>query len=224
MPLKKGGGMENFMKATKNTLILFLAIIAFSILLPTYSPIASASNIKKNITLEKGDKYRIPLSKRNRYKYKSYNKKIVTVTRKGIVKAKKIGNTKIKAISKKNRKKYFIYKIKVKDSAIEEPKSPEPSPEPSRGPLIGGFVRACIGNLVELQHTDDGRYMFTIELTENYKNTNNEIKYACVTVDSIKKSFDEYRTGDTIAFYQDGRHTYKPSTVVGDTVYLEAYI
>ena len=224
MPLKKGGGMENFMKATKNTLILFLVIIAFSILLPTYSPIASASNIKKNITLEKGDKYRIPLGKRNRYKYKSYNKKIVTVTRKGIVKAKKIGNTKIKAISKKNRKKYFIYKIKVKDSAIEEPKTPEPSPEPSRGPLIGGFVRACIGTLVELQHTDDGRYMFKIELTENYKNTNNEIKYACVTVDSIKKSFDEYRTGDTIAFYQDGRHTYKPSTVVGDTVYLEAYI
>ena len=210
------------MKATKNTLILFLAIIAFSILLPTYSPIASASNIKKNITLEKGDKYRIPLSKRNRYKYKSYNKKIVTVTRKGIVKAKKIGNTKIKAISKKNRQKYFVYKIKVKDSAIEEPKTPEPSPEPSRGPLTGGIIMVCDGTLVELQHTDDGKYMFTIELDHGF--INNEIKYACVTVDSIKKSFDEYRTGDTIAFYQDGRHTYKPSTVVGDTVYLEAYI
>ena len=214
--------MENFMKATKNTLILFLVIIAFSILLPTYSPIASASNIKKNITLEKGDKYRIPLSKRNRYKYKSYNKKIVTVTRKGIVKAKKIGNTKIKAISKKNRKKYFIYKIKVKDSAIEEPKTPEPSPEPSRGPLTGGIIMVCDGTLVELQHTDDGKYMFTIELDHGF--INNEIKYACVTVDSIKKSFDEYRTGDTIEFYQSSRHTYKPSTVVGDTVYLEAYI
>ena len=210
------------MKATKNTLILFLVIIAFSILLPTYSPIASASNIKKNITLEKGDKYRIPLSKRNRYKYKSYNKKIVTVTRKGIVKAKKIGNTKIKAISKKNRQKYFVYKIKVKDSAIEEPKSPEPSPEPSRGPLIGGIIMVCDGTLVELQHTDDGKYMFTIELDHGF--INNEIKYACVTVDSIKKSFDEYRTGDTIEFYQSSRHTYKPSTVVGDTVYLEAYI
>lgn len=210
--------MENFMKATKNTLILFLVIIAFSILLPTYSPIGLASNIKKNITLEKGEKYRIPLSKRNRYKYKSYNKKIVTVTRKGIVKAKKIGNTKIKAISKKNRQKYFVYKIKVKDSAIEEPKSPEPS----RAPLIGGIIRVCDGTLVELQHTDDGKYMFTIELDHGF--INNEIKYACVTVDSIKKSFDEYRTGDTIAFYHDGRYTYKPITVVGDTVYLEAYL
>lgn len=217
--------MEDFMKVTKKILILFLIIIAFSILLPTYSPIASASGVKKNITLEKGDRYKIPLSMRNKYKYKSYNKKIAAVTRKGIVKAKKIGNTKIKAISKKNRKKYFVYKIKVKDSAIEEPQSPEPSPEPQYrepGP-IGGIVVDYDGTLVELRHTDDGRYMFTIELSARYRNINNEIKYACVTVDSINKSYDEYRIGDAVACGMDSTYLAKPKTVVGDTIYLEAW-
>ena len=217
--------MEYFMKIIKKELVLFCVLIAFSALLQTYSPIASASGVKKNITLEKGDRYKIPLSMRNKYKYKSYNKKIAAVTRKGIVKAKKIGNTKIKAISKKNRKKYFVYKIKVKDSAIEEPQSPEPSPEPQYrepGP-IGGIVVAYDGTLVELRHTDDGRYMFTIELSARYRNTNNEIKYACVTVDSINKSYDEYRIGDAVACGMDSTYLAKPKTVVGDTIYLEAW-
>lgn len=217
----KGGGMEYFMKIIKKELVLFCVLITFSALLPTYSPIASASGVKKNITLEKGDRYKIPLSMRNKYKYKSYNKKIAAVTRKGIVKAKKIGNTKIKAISKKNRKKYFVYKIKVKDSVIEEPQSPEPQyREP--GP-IGGIVVDYDGTLVELRHTDDGRYMFTIELSARYRNTNNEIKYACVTVDSINKSYDEYRIGDAVACGMDSTYLAKPKTVVGDTIYLEAW-
>lgn len=104
--------MEYFMKIIKKELVFFCVLIAFSALLQTYSPIASASGVKKNITLEKGDRYKIPLSMRNKYKYKSYNKKIAAVTRKGIVKAKKIGNTKIKAISKKEQKKIFCIQNK----------------------------------------------------------------------------------------------------------------
>ncbi len=221
--------MEYFMKIKKKELVFFCVLIAFSALLQTYSPIASASGVKKNITLEKGDRYKISLSMRNKYKYKSYNKKIAAVTRKGIVKAKKIGNTKIKAISKKNRKKYFVYKIKVKDSVIEEPQSPEQSPEPSPEPQyrepgpIGGIVVDYDGTLVELRHTDDGRYMFTIELSARYRNINNEIKYACVTVDSINKSYDEYRIGDAVACGMDSTYLAKPKTVVGDTIYLEAW-
>ena len=217
------------MKIKKKELVFFCVLIAFSALLQTYSPIASASGVKKNITLEKGDRYKISLSMRNKYKYKSYNKKIAAVTRKGIVKAKKIGNTKIKAISKKNRKKYFVYKIKVKDSVIEEPQSPEQSPEPSPEPQyrepgpIGGIVVDYDGTLVELRHTDDGRYMFTIELSARYRNINNEIKYACVTVDSINKSYDEYRIGDAVACGMDSTYLAKPKTVVGDTIYLEAW-
>ena len=63
--------MEYFMKIIKKELVLFCVLIAFSALLQTYSPIASASGVKKNITLEKGDRYKIPLSMRNKYKYKS---------------------------------------------------------------------------------------------------------------------------------------------------------
>ena len=79
------------------------------------------------------------------------------------------------------------------------------------------------GTLVELRHTDDGRYMFTIELSARYRNTNNEIKYACVTVDSSNKSYDEYRIGDAVACGMDSTYLAKPKTVVGDTIYLEAW-
>ena len=65
--------------------------------------------------------------------------------------------------------------------------------------------------------------MFTIELSARYRNTNNEIKYACVTVDSINKSYDEYRIGDAVACGMDSTYLAKPKTVVGDTIYLEAW-
>ncbi|MCI5937694.1 MAG: Ig-like domain-containing protein [Eubacterium sp.] len=54
--------------------------------------------------------------------YKSSNKKIATVTSKGVVKGVKAGKTKIQVISKKNKKKKATIKIVVKKAAVKKVK------------------------------------------------------------------------------------------------------
>lgn len=54
--------------------------------------------------------------------YKSANKKIATVTSKGVVKAKAAGKTKITVVSKKNKKKKATIKVVVKKKAVKKVK------------------------------------------------------------------------------------------------------
>ena len=54
--------------------------------------------------------------------YKSANKKIATVTSKGVVKAKAVGKTKITVVSKKNKKKKATIKVVVKKNAVKKVK------------------------------------------------------------------------------------------------------
>lgn len=70
---------------------------------------AKTKTIKKTIKLYKGQSYRLKLKK---YKYKSSKKKIVSVTQKGKIKAKKTGKARITATSF-DRKKKYIYTVKV---------------------------------------------------------------------------------------------------------------
>ncbi|MCI5729942.1 MAG: Ig-like domain-containing protein [Eubacterium sp.] len=54
--------------------------------------------------------------------YKSANKKIATVTSKGVIKAKAAGKTKITVVSKKNKKKKATIKVVVKKKAVKKVK------------------------------------------------------------------------------------------------------
>lgn len=54
--------------------------------------------------------------------YTSANKKIATVTAKGVIKGMKVGNTKITIVSKKNKKKKTTMKVVVKKKAVKSVK------------------------------------------------------------------------------------------------------
>lgn len=103
-----------FMKHNRNTKsrktflsgILALALV-FSTLLPVPgSDAASVKISKKNLTLEKGQSYPLKIKgTKKKVTWKSGNKKIASVTKKGVVKAKKKGKTTItaKVMAKKYR-------------------------------------------------------------------------------------------------------------------------
>ncbi len=65
--------------------------------------------------------------------YQSSKKKIVTVNKKGVVKAKKVGKAKITVISKKDKKKKTVIKVTVvkkTGNKIPQGKTPTPTPTP----------------------------------------------------------------------------------------------
>lgn len=66
-------------------------------------------------TLEKGKKYRLKVKKIKKANWKSSKKSIATVSKKGVVKAKRVGKTKI-TVKKKNKK--YTWKLKVIDKKI----------------------------------------------------------------------------------------------------------
>ncbi len=83
---------------------------------------------KKKVTLKKGQSLKLKVKvkvKPNKAKYKkvtfrSANKKIVTVSKKGKLKAKKAGTTKVTVRSKKNKKKKVVIKVTVKNSVNKD--------------------------------------------------------------------------------------------------------
>lgn len=90
---------------------------------------ASAPSGKK-VYVAKGKKVKItttvkvkPNKKANKkVTYKSANKKIATVSAKGVVKGVKAGKTKITITSKKNKKKKTVLKVYVKKAAVKKVK------------------------------------------------------------------------------------------------------
>ena len=84
----------------------------------------------KNVYVAKGKKVKItttvkvkPNKKANKkVTYKSANKKIATVSAKGVVKGVKAGKTKITITSKKNKKKKTVLKVYVKKAAVKKVK------------------------------------------------------------------------------------------------------
>ena len=94
---------------------------------------------KKSITVSVGGKYTLKVKKVSPSKaskavtYKSKNKKIAKVTKKGVVKGVKEGNTKITVTAKKNKKVKTTVKVKV-TPAVDVKTSAAPSIAPSVAP------------------------------------------------------------------------------------------
>lgn len=111
----------------KKAIIFYLTAVMIIIGILGGSHDLSAAKCKKEMTLIKGETKKLPLKNRKKYIYKSNNKKVVSVTKKGIVKAKNIGKAKITA---RKGKKKIICMIKVINNEINQPTS-SPTTTPS---------------------------------------------------------------------------------------------
>jgi len=79
----------------------------------------------KSITMAKGKKIKLTAvvktsSKNKKVIYKCSNKKIATVNKKGVVKAKKVGKAKVTVKSSLNKKKKVVLKLKVVKNAVKK--------------------------------------------------------------------------------------------------------
>ena len=93
-----------------------------------------ASITKKKITMTVGQKKVIKLKGKTKIKWKTSNKKVVTVNKEGAIKAKKVGKAKITASFSDKKIQYIVRVNKKKDDP-----SATPAPHPSRrNRLTGG--------------------------------------------------------------------------------------
>lgn len=111
-----------------------LSLVAGIAMVPTQSADAAKKKTKstkakavkvsapyaKKAYIAKGKK--VKLSANQKVAYKSKNKKVVTVTSKGVIKGKKVGTAKIVVISKKNKKKKVTITVKVMKNAVKKVK------------------------------------------------------------------------------------------------------
>ena len=88
--------------------------------------VVSPAGTKKIATVARGKSIKLTVivkAKKKAFKkvtYKSSNAKVATVSKKGIVKGKKVGTTTIKVVSVKNKKKTASIKVKVVKNAVKK--------------------------------------------------------------------------------------------------------
>ena len=220
------------------TLILTAVIIITGVIFLQTDLLTAKSD--KRVTIEKGENRKLPLKNRKSYIYKSSNKKVAQVSKKGIVKAKKIGKATIKAMHKSNRK-IQSFRIIVKKStdksvlASTQTKEPieqltdqdalasTPTKEPTES-LNGYILELVRGKLLSIEPVENGKWKSMIEISAlvlNNIENKESIKYACVTVDNITGAFEKYKTGEEVLCLYNTRK-FSGYTVEGDTIYLNA--
>ncbi len=112
----------------------------FGIFIPTVSVNeAKIKNIKPNsITMSVGERAKIRTKIKKKIKWRSNNKKIVTVSKKGILKAKKPGKAKISAYVGKQKTVYNVTVLKNTDNTIsvlgQDVIFSQPTPAPTDTP------------------------------------------------------------------------------------------
>ncbi len=112
----------------KRRIAILLAVVMVLTLMPANSSEAKKkiSLNKKNVTLTVGKKFQLKLknaSKKVKVTWSSSKKKVATVSKKGLVKAKKAGKAKITAKVKSLKKKYTC-KVTVKNKIVKPTQKP----------------------------------------------------------------------------------------------------
>ena len=129
------------MKSIKKTMAMLLAVCMMVTLVPGQAEAASVkvkkiavqsslSGSSKTVVVAKGKSVKLKTtvtvtpnkSKNKGVTYKSANKKIATVSSKGVVKGVKAGSTKITVVSKKDKKKKATINVKVKEGTVTKVK------------------------------------------------------------------------------------------------------
>lgn len=117
--------------------LLTFVMLCGCLIIPTPANVEAAGNTKLKVTSAKtvvvGKTIKIKTNVKA--KFKSSNKKIATVSNKGVVKGKKAGKVKITVTSKSNKKQKKVIKITVKKkqntTATTEKQTPSPNPKPT---------------------------------------------------------------------------------------------
>lgn len=117
--------------------LLTFVMLCGCLIIPTPATVEAAGNTKLKVTSAKtvvvGKTIKIKTNVKA--KFKSSNKKIATVSSKGVVKGKKAGKVKITVTSKSNKKQKKVIKITVKKkqntTATTEKQTPSPNPKPT---------------------------------------------------------------------------------------------
>lgn len=125
----------------------------------------SAAKSKKEMTLIKGETKKLPLKNRKKYIYKSNNKKVISVTKKGTVKAKKVGKAKITA---RKGKKKIICMVKVINNEISQPTTTTTTPPGGAVTSIpGGVIGVARGSIANIEAKENGIYRYTVNYPKN---------------------------------------------------------
>lgn len=117
--------------------LLTFVMLCGCLIIPTPATVEAAGNTKLKVTSAKtvvvGKTIKIKTNVKA--KFKSSNKKIATVSSKGVVKGKKAGKVKITVTSKSNKKQKKVIKITVKKkpntTVTTEKPTPSPNPKPT---------------------------------------------------------------------------------------------
>lgn len=125
--------MKKYKKLLSLLLVAALTVTTFSVIAPTQAKKTSKAkvssvkfkNTKKKLTLNVGQTFKLKTTvkvspnkaKNKKLKFTTSNKKVVTVSKKGVLKAKKAGTAKITAASKINKKKKAVLTVTVKNTS-----------------------------------------------------------------------------------------------------------
>lgn len=146
----------------KKAIIFYLTAVMIMIGILAGSHDLSAAKCKKEMTLIKGETKKLPLKNRKKYIYKSNNKKVISVTKKGIVKAKKVGKAKITA---HKGKKKIICMVKVINNEISQPTTTPPGGAVTSVP--GGVIGVARGSIANIEAKENGIYRYTVNYAKN---------------------------------------------------------
>ena len=108
---------------------------------PMLMPQKKISLSRKSVTLKVGKKYKLRVKNtKKKIKWKSKNKRIATVSSKGVVKARKVGKTKVYA--RVSGKKFYckIVVKRVKKVSGTTQKTPLPTEAPTVAPTVAPIV------------------------------------------------------------------------------------
>ena len=125
---------------------------------------------KKTITLNVGEKKTIKVKTKAKVNWKSGDTKVATVSKKGVVKAKNEGNTKITASDKNNKKIKAVCRVKVKQTNnIDNTTTPTQEPKNTPTPCNTGIIWVVFDHIEKID--DEWSYLYGKPDENAYKDT-----------------------------------------------------
>lgn len=218
---------------------VFDLILVLLCTLPIVSVMRPESRAKckevKTITIEKGKTYKLRYGKG--YTYKSTKPKIVCVSKKAVIKAKKKGKCVVKV---RKGRKMINYKVKVVNklnntsdknaaSVPDEKEQLQPTPSAVQLPVStptptcapGGYIALGRGTIISINKTDDSSYECMVELAkidmENLKGKFKDCPDVQYVICKCMKNY-EVNTGVSIIVNQN---EYLSNNIVKDEKTIE---
>lgn len=229
------------MKKTLKKAFSLVLCMSMAVTLAAVSPETKAAPKAKKITLNAkkqtltvGDKFKLKVKKvkpagaNKKVTWKTSNKKVVTVNKKGVVKAKAAGSAKVTATSKVNKKVKAVCKVTVTDSKNPQPtasvvpnptqpaaptqqpdvtptKTPKPTPTPFELPddAMKDYASFTVGTVVNRDKTLDKSFTQLAAQQFDVVSFENEMKgYSLIDVGASKAAVES--EGESVVKCQFG--------------------